>query len=241
NAKTGQPIVSYRDNERFPMTSTFKLVLSAAILHQSMSQPGLLQKKVTYQKSELVSYSPVTEPNQSKGMTIEQLCVAAMQHSDNSAANLLIKELGDIDKVNQFARTLVSDSTFKLSRLEPELNSAIPGDDRDTVTPQSMAKKLQHLIFTDILGQKERNLLISWLKGNTTGDASIRAGAPKNWQIGDKTGGGAYGTTNDVAVLWPEKGEPMILSIYFTQNDKKADLRRDVLAEATRIVLSDQK
>ncbi|ANI29117.1 beta-lactamase [Yersinia entomophaga] len=236
NIQSGKEL-QYRGNEAFPFCSTFKLVLAAAILRQSMSQPALLEKHITYSEADLLSYAPIARENLGKGMTIAALCAAALQYSDNTAANLLIQQLGGLEGVNKFTQSL-GDTAFRLDRWEPELNSAIPGDPRDTTTPSSMAALVKKIQFGDGLAPAQQQQLAQWLKGNTTGNASIRAGVPADWLVGDKTGSGDYGTTNDVAVLWPPTGAPLILAVYFTQHKKDAESRRDVLAEATRIILA---
>jgi beta-lactamase class A len=140
--------------------------------------------------------------------------------------------------VTAFARS-IGDAEFRLDRWETELNTAIPGDARDTSTPAAMAGSLQRLALGDGLGGAERDRLVQWMRGNTTGAARIRAGVPEDWQVADKTGSGDYGTANDVAVAWPPAKPPLVLAIYFTQRGKDAkdvEYRNDVLATAARIV-----
>ncbi|MGP2425644.1 class A beta-lactamase [Yersinia sp. 2538 StPb PI] len=229
--------VHYRGGQRFPFCSTFKLMLAAAVLGHSQSQPNLLSKHIIYRESDLLDYAPITRKHLAQGMTVAELCAATIQYSDNTAANLLIKQLGGLEAVNQFARS-IGDQTFRLDRWEPELNTALPNDPRDTTTPAAMAASVNKLVLGDALAAPQQEQLALWLKGNTTGAATIRAGAPTDWVIGDKTGSGDYGTTNDVAVLWPAKGAPLVLVVYFTQLKKEAEPRRDVLAAATKIVLA---
>lgn len=229
----------YRGTERFPMCSTAKVMAVAAILKENEVKPGLLNEPVMISPFDLVNYNPVTQKHVNHTMLISELSAAALQYSDNAAMNKLIAQLGGTVRVNDFARTL-GDTTFRLDRTEPALNSAVPGDERDTTSPQAMAKSLQTLILGNALGQTQRAQLITWMKGNTTGAQSIRAGVPARWQVGDKTGGGDYGTTNDIAVIWPENHPPYILVVYFTQPEKDATARKDVLASVAKI-LTEQK
>ncbi|WP_392435166.1 class A beta-lactamase BlaA [Yersinia sp. HM-2024] len=236
NTGSGTKIL-YRGAQRFPLCSTFKFMLAAAVLDQSQSQPNLLNKPINYHESDLLSYAPITRKNHAHGMTISELCAATIQYSDNTAANLLIKELGGLEAVNQFARS-IGDQMFRLDRWEPDLNTALPNDPRDTTTPAAMAASMYKLVLGDALRPAQRSQLAAWLKGNTTGDVTIRAGTPTDWIIGDKTGSGDYGTTNDIAVLWPTKGAPIVVVVYFTQREKDAKPRRDILVSATKIILS---
>lgn len=227
--------VGYRETERFPFCSTFKLILVGAVLTRSLEDAGLLQRRVRYGAADLVSYSPVTEKAVGAGMSVSGLCAAALQYSDNTAANLLIRELGGTRTVNEYARR-IGDESFRLDRIETELNSAVPGDERDTTTPLAMAQTVQSLVLGELLPPLQRRMLVDWMRGNTTGGARIRSAMPHDWMIGDKTGSGDYGTTNDVAVIWPGDESPVVLAIYFTQGAKDAPLRNDVVAAAARIV-----
>jgi beta-lactamase class A len=228
--------LGYRADERFPLCSTFKVMLAAAILHRSAATTDLLQQRIRYDRSDLVTYSPRTEKHLATGMTVAELCAAAVQYSDNTAANLLIKLLGGPAAVTAFARAS-GDDDFRLDRWETALNSAIPGDPRDTTTPAAMGHSLQRLALGDVLNASRRAQLQDWLRGNTTGDARIRAGVPAHWQVGDKTGTGDYGTANDVAVLWPPQRAPLTLAIYTTQPAQDAGARSDIIAAATQVVV----
>lgn len=227
--------ITYRGEERFAMASTSKVMAVAAVLKESEKQAGLLDKNITITKSDLVAYSPITEKHLVTGMSLAELSAATLQYSDNTAMNKILDYLGGPAKVTQFARS-INDVTYRLDRKEPELNTAIHGDARDTTSPIAMAKSLQVLALGDALGGSQRQQLVTWLKGNTTGAHSIKAGLPKQWIVGDKTGSGDYGTTNDIAVIWPDNHAPLILVVYFTQQRQDAKHRKDIIAKAAEIV-----
>ena len=232
----GDKLFGYRADERFPMCSTFKVLVAAAALKQSMTDPDYLQRRITYTQADLLSWAPITKEHVAEGMSVADLCAAALQYSDNTATNLLMKLLGGPQAVTAFARS-IGDTAFRLDRWEPELNSALPGDERDTTTPEAMQNTLRRLTLGDALGPTQRTQLLDWLNGNTTGKESIRAGVPSGWTVGDKTGSGSYGTTNDIGVIRLPSGEYIVVAIYFTQNAANAPARRDVLAAAVGIVL----
>jgi beta-lactamase class A len=229
--------VSYRASERFPFCSTFKVILAGAILKQSEQNSGLLQRRIKYTQKEVVHYSPISSKHVDDGMTIEALCRAALQYSDNTAANMLIAQVGGPAGVTAFAQS-IGVTEFRLDRFETELNTAIPGDLRDTATPEAMAHALQILTLGDALPAPLREQLQSWMRGNTTGAHRIAAGVPSGWQVGDKTGTGDYGTANDLAIIWPPTRKPLLLAVYHTQRDPNAKPSDDVIVEATRIVVS---
>lgn len=228
--------LDYRSDERFPLCSTFKLMLVAALLKMSEQQAGLLQQVLNYRPSQLVEYSPITAKHVDAGMSVADLCAAALQYSDNTAGNLLIERLGGPAAVTAFARSL-GDRQFRLDRWETALNSAIPDDPRDTTTPAAMGDSLQRLALGDVLAPAQRAQLCAWLGGNTTGAARIKAGIPALWTIIDKTGGGNYGTANDIAVLWPPQRSPVVVAIYTTRREPAATARNELIAAAARVVV----
>lgn len=227
--------LGHRADERFPFCSTFKMMLAAAVLGRSVHEPRLLQQRLAYSKRDLVSYSPVTEKHTGAGMTVAALCEATVQVSDNTAANVLMKRLGGPAAVTAFARS-IGDETFRLDRWETELNTAVPGDPRDTTTPEAMGRSLQRLALGDALPALQRSQLQEWLRGSTTGAQRIRAGVPADWSVGDKTGTGDHGTANDIAVVWPPHRAPLLLTVFTTQPAQDAKPRNDVIAAAARIV-----
>lgn len=228
----------YRATEPFPLASTAKLMVVAAVLKKGSENNSWLNQTVHYTKQTLITYSPITKQHIDSGMTIRDLCQAAIIVSDNTAMNLLIKQLGGINAVNQFAHS-IGNKSFRLDRLEPNLNSAIPGDLRDTSTPSDMAYSLQTLLLSNELKAEQQKQLVNWLINNKTGDEKIRAGVPKDWIVGDKTGAGDYGTTNDIAIIWPPNQEPIILAIYFTQSEKSNSNSDHIIAEASKIVANE--
>lgn len=229
-------LFQYRAEERFAMCCTFKVMVAAAMLKQSEADESLLQQIVNYSQSDLVPYSPVAQNHINDGLSIGELCKAMLTYSDNTAANILMKLLGGPEAVTKFARS-IGDDAFRLNRWEPELNSAVPDDDRDTTTPYAMQQSLRKLALGNALAQPQRELLQEWLKANTTGANGIKAGVPENWTVGDKTGSGAYGVTNDIAVIWRPDGKPIVMTIYFRRNSPDATAKKELIASATRILV----
>ncbi|MEP7456832.1 class A beta-lactamase [Phyllobacterium sp. SB3] len=205
--------IGYRDNERFAMCSTFKFLASAAILARVDSGQEQLDRKILVKKKDILPHSPVTGKHVGATMTIAQLCEATVTISDNAAGNLVLEALGGPKGLTKYARSL-GDGTFRLDRWETELNEAKPGDPRDTITPAGMLADMQKTVLGDALSVSSREQLKQWLVANQTGDKRIRAGVPKNWTVGDKTGTGETGMANDIAVLWPSDRHPILLAIY---------------------------
>ncbi|MCS0633310.1 class A beta-lactamase [Telluria mixta] len=231
----GSQVLAWRGDERFPFCSTAKVMVVGTVLTQASRTPGLLDERVRYRKADLVSWSPVTEQHVDGGMTIADLCAATLQVSDNSACNLLLDRIGGPAAVTAFARR-IGDTAFRLDRRETELNSALPGDPRDTTTPRAMANSLEALLLEEALAPEARRGLLDWMLANTTGKERIQAGFPADWRVADKTGTGAWGTTNDVGIVFPPQGQPVIVAIYYTGSSPDAKSDSKVVADAAAIV-----
>jgi beta-lactamase class A len=228
--------LGYRADERFPMCSTFKFLAAAAVLKRVDEKQDQLDRFVSYDAKDILEYAPVTKAHLKEGgMTLGALCEAAIEQSDNTAGNLLLDAISGPAGVTNFARSL-GDQVTRLDRKEPELNSAIPGDDRDTTTPGSMLADMTRILTGDVLSRSSRSQLEDWLRGNTTGAAMIRPGVPTNWIVGDKTGRGANGATNDIAIMRPPDRAPVLLAIYSVGSTATANDRAAAIAEVARIV-----
>ena len=218
------------------MCSTFKVLACAAVLARVDAGRESLDRRIRFAASDLVTYSPVTKGRVGgDGMTLAELCEAGITQSDNTAGNLILASLGGPSSVTAYARDL-GDSVTRLDRTETSLNEAAPGDPRDTTTPRAMTANLQTLVVGTALSQPSSDQLTAWLVANQTGGAKLRAGLPRNWRVGDKTGGGDWGTTNDVAVIWPPGGKPVFVSVYITETKASFDVRNAAIAAVGRAV-----
>ncbi|WP_019634171.1 class A beta-lactamase [Actinomadura atramentaria] len=230
-------VLGHRSDELFPVLSTSKAMTAAAVLRKARrSDPGLLDRVVRYTRGDLVANSPVTEKHVGTGMTVADLCAAAITVSDNTAGNLLLRQIGGPAGLTAFYRSL-GDPVSRLDRWETDLNVWRPGERRDTTAPAAYARDLRTLTLGTALAPADRDRLTGWMKATTTGGARIRAGLPKGWTVADKTGTGpGYGTTNDVAVAWPPSGAPIVLVIL--TNRRAADGAADeaTVAETTAVL-----
>lgn len=207
----------YRADERFAMCSTFKWLLAAAVLGRVDAGQEKLSRLVQFRKADLMEYSPVTAAfADGPGISIAQLCEAAITESDNTAANLLLETVNGPEGVNAFLRSR-GDTVTRLDRKEPDLNEARPGDIRDTTTSEAMGTNLQHLLMGGGLAPNSRKQLTDWMLANRTSDARLRAALPRGWRLADKTGAGANGTANDVGVYWTSDGQPICICVFLTQ------------------------
>jgi beta-lactamase class A len=225
----------HRADERFPMCSTFKILVAAAILAKVDAGQEQLARRVRIKPSDILSYAPNAKQHIGGDLSVGELCESAMTLSDNTSANLLLASLGGPAGLTRYARSL-GDELSRLDRIEPELNEAEPNDARDTTTPASMARNLRELATGTALSAASRDQLIAWLVACKTGDAKLRAGLPKAWRIGDKTGSGGHGTSNDVAVIWPAERPPVVITAYLTESAATDDMKNAIHASIGRAI-----
>ncbi len=232
------PAVALRADERFPMASTFKVLLCGAVLSRIDAGQEQMHRVVRYGEKDLVPYAPVTEKHTADGMDIASLCEAAITLSDNTAANLLLDTVGGPEGLTAFLRR-VGDAETRLDRRETALNEAAPGDPRDTTTPAAMLKTLDTLLFGPVLTAESRAQLQAWMVADKVADGLIRAHLPQGWKIGDKTGAGGHGTRGIVAVIQPPDGSAWLTAIYLTGNDADMAARNAALAEIGAAIIKE--
>lgn len=236
-------MLSYRGSERFPMCSTFKFLAVAAVLSRVDEGREHLDRRIPYGAADLLEYAPVARAHVSQGyLTVRDLCAAASEYSDNTAANLLLKTMGGPQAVTRYARSL-GDKTTRLDRTEPELNTGLPGDPRDTTAPAATANDMQRVLLGGAISPSSAAMLEQWMMQCRTGLDLIRAAFPSSWRAGDKSGTGgphnAFGdsnTRNDIAIVRPPQKHPVIITAYLTGSQLRAAQRDAVLARVGSLV-----
>ncbi|GAS88015.1 class A beta-lactamase [Mycolicibacterium brisbanense] len=228
--------VAHRADETFAMCSTFKGYAAGRVLQQVDRGQLALDTRIFIDPSAIVANSPVTEERTGADMSIGELCQAALQHSDNTAGNLLLKLIDGPPGITAFARS-IGDNRTRLDRWETALNSAIPGDLRDTSTPAALGAGYRAMLTGDVLSPPQRQQLEEWMRGNET--SSMRAGLPAGWTSADKTGSGDYGSTNDVGIAYGPDGQRLLLAVMTRSraDDPKAANLRPLIGELTALVV----
>ena len=227
--------IVYRPDERFAFCSTGKAVLAAKVLATRTSAG--MGEVVRFTQADLIAHSPITTKHLATGMTVLELCDAAVRYSDNAAANLLFASIGGPIALQQFVRQL-GDSVTNMSRTEPALSYAVPNDPQDTTTPRAWGKVFQELLLGSTLASAQRKTLTDWLIDNTTGATLIRKSTPTGWTVADKTGSGWYGTRNDIGVLWPPKRKPIVMALMSSRTTQGATIDDDLIAQSAATVLA---
>lgn len=228
--------LAHRADDPFAMCSTFKGYAASRVLQKAAGRELSLADAIRIEQADIVANSPVTQPRVGSTMTVAELCQAALQRSDNCAGNWLLRLIGGPQAVTEFARTIGDDRT-RLDRWETALNSAVPGDPRDTSTPRALGTGYRTLLSGDALDKPQRDQLDSWMRGNQT--SSLRAGLPSDWATADKTGSGDYGSTNDVGIAYGPDGRRLLLSIMIRSqaNDANAGAFRPLVGQLATLVL----
>jgi beta-lactamase class A len=234
DSATGRSL-EQRGSERFAMCSTFKFVLAAAILQRVDRGAEHLDRKVKYGESDLLEYAPIAKQHVREGaMSVADLCAAAVEWSDNTAANLLLQALDGPRRLTAFIRNL-GDDTTKLDNNEPSLNVVAPGEAHDTTTPLSMVRLLSTTLFGQILAPESRARLEGWMLDAKVGQNRLPAGLPPFWRIAHKTGTWSN-QTNDVGVIWPPDRAPIVVAALYTRGDVPQERREGVLRDVGRII-----
>jgi beta-lactamase class A len=232
----GGATIEHRADERFPMCSTFKLLTAAAALKRVDDGAERLDRTIAYGPNDLLEYAPIAKARVAEGgMTVADLCAAAIDWSDNTAGNLVLQSIGGPAGFTAFARSL-GDELTRLDRNEPTLNESLPGDPRDTTSPRAMAANMHKVLVGDGLSDGSRHQLQTWLIGDKVGDKRLRAGLPPSWRIGDKTGTGDRGSTNAVAIIWPPGRAPLIAAVYYTESSAPMDARNAIHKEVGTLI-----
>lgn len=232
-----QALSGHRLDERFPMCSTFKWLAAAHVLQRVDLGHERLERRVRFGKEVLLPWSPVTEHHVGDGMTVGELCQAAVTMSDNAAANLLLQSLGGPQGLTRFAREQ-GDGVTRLDRWEPQLNASTPGDPRDTSSPRAMAGLLQRCVLGQALSPGSRAQLVRWLRASQTNAQRLGAGLPASWRVGSKTGTGPHGTTNGVGVYWREGRSPIVVVAFLTQSGASLARREAAIAQVAKAVFT---
>lgn len=230
-----QTPIAYRGDERFPLCSTFKFLAAAFVLARVDAGEESLGRRVVYASDYLVPHSPITEKHTGNGgLTMGEICEAAMTLSDNTAANLMLDSFGGPAALTAYLRSL-GDNVTRLDRRETELNEVKPRDPRDTTSPTAMAELMRKIVLGTALSPSSREQLTAWLVANRTGDTRLRAGVPKGWRVGDKTGSGPHNATNDIGMIWPPGRAPIIVAAYYVEGRGSQDERDVVLSDVGRL------
>jgi beta-lactamase class A len=225
----------HRQFERFPMCSTFKFLLAAAVLTRVDRRQESLDHTLVVPPKPLLSNSPLTELHAGGSMTVSALCHASLTQSDNTAANILLETIGGPAAITAFSRSIGDDVT-RLDRMEPSLNESLAGDPRDTTSPAAMVGDLEAVLLGNVLSPPSCRQLIKWMEASTTGLNRLRANLPHGWRTADKTGSNGEHTTNDIVVLWPDGKPPLIVAAYITQCSGPESKRSTLLAEIGRLI-----
>ena len=226
-------LLAHRGDERFLMCSMFKLPLAAAVLARADAGQLKLTDQVSYSAADLPGYAPVTKAHLKQGsLSLEELCAAAVEFSDNGAANLLLASLGGPQALTRFARKQ-GDAVTRFDRTELSLNFA--SGDLDTTTPQAFVGLVRTILLGDALKPESRQQLMEWMMACETGKKRLRAGLPQGWRAGDKTGT-AGPETNDTAIVFPPSRPPVIVSALYDAPKASDDEREAMLRDVGAIV-----
>lgn len=227
----------WRGDERFVYCSTFKMYLAAAMMVRAQKGLEDLERQVPITRADMISHAPITEKALGRSLSLKALMKGTVEESDNPAANILMREMGGLNTMRQFYRDLGDNST-RVDRLEPEMNR-LDGD-KDTILPMQSVRNLNRLFLSDAspLKSESQRLLLEWMVATPTGANRLKAGAPSDWTVAHKTGTGGNGPVNDIGILYPVEGAPIVVAAYFHGAPDSTPTGREAgIAEATSLFL----
>ena len=208
--------IAFDDDSRYAMASTFKLPLAASLLWQVDRGAFPLTHTLPVGRDDVLANSPVIEPRVAAGvsaMSVRELCVAAVTYSDNAATNVLLGAMGGPAALTAFVRS-IGDEVTRFDRTELELNSNLPGDERDTTTPRAMADTHAEDLHAGRVVAGLARLADRLDDGGALGSQSRAGGAAEETgRRCDKTGTGENGAFNDLVVAWPPGRRPILAAI----------------------------
>ncbi len=234
---TGRSL-GWRGDERFVYCSTFKMYLAAATLMRVQAGKERLDRAIPITAADMIDHAPVTEPAVGRRLTVEQLMKGTVEVSDNPAANILLKAMGGIEPMQAFYRGL-GDTSTRADRFEPEMNR-LEGD-KDTITPAQSVANMQRLFLDPAspLTEESQTRLLLWMTDTPTGMDRLKGGVPSGWRVAHKTGTGGYGPTNDIGLIYPPSGQPVVVAAYYHATRETSDAQNAaVIAEATHMALT---
>ncbi len=226
--------IAYHADDPFAFASTYQTLAAAAVLRQRPL--SYLDTVVRYVPEDVNSFSPVTREHIETGLTIRELCDAAVRFGDGTAAGLLMRDIGGPEQLTAYLRSL-GDTVSRIDLYEPELGGVAPGDPRGATTPRALAADYQQIVLRAALAPQQEVLLKDWLEHGTTGADTIRAGVPAGWTVAGQAGLGGYGRACDAAVVRPPGGAPLVLTVLTDRPGPADEPRPAMIADAARYVI----
>ena len=230
----------YKGGETFPLTSTFKTIACAKLLHDYDKKSIDIENTVKVKEIDLMEYSPVMKKYVDQEITLRQACQATMYMSDNTAANIIIKSVGGTQRITNFLRD-IGDKNTRLDRLEPDLNEGLLNDPRDSTTPNAISNTLNKLLFSSILSDSSKNQLKEWMIKNQVTGNLLRSVLPDKWRIADRSGAGGFGARSITALVWAQNQSPIIISIYIAQTESSIDERNQAIVKIGKAIFDSYK
>ena len=210
--KTGET-VSVRGNNRYPMASTVKVAVAATYLSYVEKGDRSLDDTIS-------------------GVSASTLMRRMLVHSDNHATDLLIRNLGGPDTVQNWldfhhVEGLRIDRTIaQLLRDKRDLY-----DHRDSATPLAFAKFLNRLDSGYLISDGSRKYQLDLMAQCMTGRNRMKSLLPDGTRVEHKTGT-LNGLTDDVGFITLPNGHRIAVAIFARGGTN----RPNAIAEAAKTV-----
>ena len=225
--------IGFDADGHYPLGSTFKVPLVAAVLAGVDRGARSLDQPVPFGPADVRDYAPVVRRRLSRGrMELRDLCHAALTESDNSAADLLLREIGGAAAFNAFVQGC-GDAVTRLDRPSPEPDIADPGDRREGTTPAAMAALVHSLLYGDILSRDSQGRLRDWMNGTIRLRSRLAADLPASPESGRE---GSQGGSGEISLLYPTAQPRLILVAFISGGDPRPIVHEAAHASVVRAV-----
>ena len=190
-----------RDELEFPQASAIKVPILLELFRRAESAPGLLQKRVEMTDAVRTGGSGVLDVLTDGGsaLSLEDYAIYMIVHSDNTATNVLIDELG-MDAINRLSASLGAKHTLLQRKMIRPEQSALGNENLST--PRDAALIMERIANCDLpmseaACKRVREILEIYK------ESYIRTPVPEDVPIAFKPGG-----IIGVATVWGIVGVP---------------------------------
>ncbi|MDX2181898.1 MAG: class A beta-lactamase [Bryobacteraceae bacterium] len=236
---------SIRGAEPFPMASTVKVPIAVQLFGLIDEGKMTLTREIRLAASDLHPGSGVlTQLFKRPGvvLSVHNLLELMLLISDNSATDILLREVGGPAAVNARMAKLgikgirVDGSTQELIlRWRADRDAKFADDPKDTSTPDGMADLLVKLHRGKLLSKRSTDTLLDVMRRCQTGDARLKGILPPGTEVMHKTGT-IGGTVDDVGIVVLPEGRGHVAVAAFVKGPGAATSaqRERALAEIAR-------
>lgn len=233
--ETGES-VTLNGNQQFPMQSVYKFPIAMAVLARVDQGKLKLDQKIRVETSDVLQGSRILDlKSQGMEFSLAQLLKYMVSESDNTASDVLLKQVGEPRIVTEYLRGLgVND--IVVANTEKELAQDTAVQYRNYATPDAAVVLLRAFHEGKGLSKSSQALLLQLMTETTTGPKRIKGLLPEGTVVAHKTGtsstvNGVTAATNDVGLVTLPNGRHMAIAVFVSDSAANDAVREEVIAK----------